>query len=240
MAGRKDPFLNLDNDKLMELLSIYSADSLRAEQGKLTTVGNQLERLAKSRLSGLFSQDELMALQRSIELVRSVGRRVEHAKEVKKRREEKAAQIRAAKEKAMCKALDAVMPNGFEDPQQCIDLVITTLALQSYQVVFARKTVAGFERMLKEDIERQVAGRHGLVGVFNLLRRDVLMQLQDELTWRQWENAQEFVQETFAKIDQRKEVVAQSAAPFLEYLRAQLQIEGSDNVERLMSARKER
>jgi hypothetical protein len=66
------------------------------------------------------------------------------------------------------------------------------------------------------------------------------MQLQDELTWRQWENAQEFVQETFAKIDQRKEVVAQSAAPFLEYLRAQLQIEGSDNVERLMSARKER
>lgn len=240
MAGRKDPFLNLDNDKLMELLSIYSADSLRAEQGKLTAVGNQLDRLAKSRLSGLFAQDELQALQRSIELVRSVGRRVEHAKEVKKRREEEAARIRADKERAMNKALDAALPNGFEDPQQCIDLVITTLAFQSYQVVYERKTVAGFERMLKEDVERQVAGGHSLVGVFNALRREVLMQLHDDFTWRQWEIAQEFVQETFAKLTQRKEAVAQSSASFLEYLRAQLQIEGAENVQRLMPGSKKR
>ncbi|BAU77439.1 hypothetical protein [Metapseudomonas furukawaii] len=233
MASRKNPLLNLDSEKLMDLLRVYRADDLRAEQRKLTTAGNQLAKLASGPMSALFSPEELASLQQTVALVRSVSQRVEHAKEIKARREEQQARERAEKEKAMHKALDERLPKGFDQPQQCIELVTLTLALQSYRVVFERRTAEEFGERLKQDIARQTAGGYSVQGVFNLLRHDVLQQLRDEMVYRSWDSAPDFVQEVFAKVEARQAEAARNNGQLIDYLQAQLQIEQSGNVERL-------
>lgn len=75
-------------EKILELIGFWGADELKRLQTKFTKMGNGIENDAvKSKLSALYSEDEIDTLKKAVEILRGTKSKIEHAKEVKARQE---------------------------------------------------------------------------------------------------------------------------------------------------------
>lgn len=223
-------------EQLLELLRYYDSTRLRALQTQLTKSRNQILDVTSGRLAALFSPAEKEALHQASALLASLSGRVEKAKEARKREEE----IREREQETRRREGFRVLAQYFTLPLDSTDEAMTAAAVYIACHDQQRRLWRG-GREAAEDLVRQVDLRiqrdggkvsHVIAAAMSDLRRE----LQDWITDFPVADMTGEAQRLLARVNDALSDTRRQYAPQLGLIHAQLTIEASDNVTRLIEA----
>lgn len=118
--------MDIETKKLLEALSYWNAERFKTFQRKLTTAANTIasEALAPS-FKVFLTADEIHTLETSLQILKGVKGKIEHAKEVKARAEKK----RKHFAEAAYKAGQELWENVFPKPDNRVDIFLISVTI---------------------------------------------------------------------------------------------------------------
>lgn len=221
-------------EQLLELLRYYTADSLKAEQTKLTKAANQALDTANGRLGMLFSPEEREVLQQAAALMRGLKSRVERAKEVRQQEEEAKKRFYEQRSKQAWQLVNARFPMPTETTDDLMALAELFLALHESRVISYRDTVKAaksLEESVSENIGRLKRTAREAVLYY---RHDCREKLHEHIDHGEMDGLAARADQVVADLQAKAlPQVRQQYKTLLEYVRSQLTIETTENVTRL-------
>lgn len=227
----------VSTEQVLEALRYFSAADLRAQQSKLTGTATQLKQLLDGRLSHLLSEEEVENIRVTEDLVQQLNLRVEHAKEIKKREEQKKEKARKLHQAAIDKALDKALPPITRDAtnigSRIISLTELLLAFHSQKIILHYLSTPELVSDIRRKVEKYAARSDSLWEVGDYLYRDLRGALDSFLGWAKDETPEQKLSEILELARGDVAGIRKSQADLFAYVEGQVAIEESSNVQRL-------
>ena len=224
-------------EQIVEAMRYLSAAELRTQQSKLSGAATQLEKLLGGRLSHLLTSDEAEIIRQAADLVRQLNTRVEHAKEIKKREEQKKEKARKLHQAAIDKALDKALPPITRDAtnigSRIISLTELLLAFHSQKLILHYLSSPELVSDIRRKVEKYAARSDSLWEVGDYLYRDLRGALDSFLGWAKDETPEQKLSEILELARGDVAGIRKSQADLFAYVEGQVAIEESSNVQRL-------
>lgn len=146
-------------EHILELLKWLNADELKKVQTKFTKTANAIKADAiEGRLKALYDDKELDVLRQAVSILNDTKRKIEHAKEIKRRDEQARDKRLAGYEKTKRALVKELLPLD-ATPEQAIEALTWWLALDRYLLDYLGKSsfesnrfkfIGGVQNRIKE------------------------------------------------------------------------------------------
>ncbi|MDX1296726.1 MAG: hypothetical protein R3260_00585 [Pseudomonas sp.] len=220
--------------QVLDVFRYYDAASLKSQQAKLSGAASQLEKFISGPLKAFLSDEEISQVKSVSQLIRSMNSRVEHAKEIKRREEQKRERELKAAQNRVTLALKELIPTPQAAPGAALEITKLLIALHREKFVLDFLMPSELCKNVSHRLDLALADKSKGVEWFNRYVHDeIVTGLKDYMQYREKGNAKAEIQALLDTADLGIEIVVPAYKKVLENVQNQVAIEQGHNIERL-------